>query len=285
MNSLNKTTVVSLTNKSGGSVAKGDVVVLSGSTANAFTTTTSAALATDMVGVVVEPSGIADNASGMVALAGYVGQVNLSASASLGDTFGTHTVAKQAAPHAAIVAGDFGEVLGTGATPAAQLWGVPVQSAGAGPSPEIYALIQDQKAHGSTGGSSTTNGWVVRDLNTEVTDTGGCVTLGSNQMTLTAGTYRISASAPAYQVAAHRIKLYNATDALDVLLGTSEFCYSATIQNRSWLHGQFTIGSGKALEIRHYTQNPIADQGLGVYGEYGGSNPEIFTEVELWKVG
>ena len=40
MNSLNKTTVVSLTNKSGGAVAKGDVVVLSGSTANAFTTTT-----------------------------------------------------------------------------------------------------------------------------------------------------------------------------------------------------------------------------------------------------
>jgi hypothetical protein len=281
MNSLNKTVVVSLTNKSGGAVAKGDVVVLSGAVANAFITTTSAALATDMVGVVVEPNGIAADATGMVALGGYVGQVNLSASASLGDTFGTHSVAKQAAPHAAIMAGDFGEVLTTGATPAAQLWGVPVQAA-----TQPYALIQDQKPYLTMGGSSTNSGWVTRNLNTKVTDTGGCVTLGGNQMTLAAGTYRIAASAPACQVASHRIKLYNATDAANILLGTSEYAYSVTLQNRSWLHGQFTIGSGKALEIRHFTQIPIADQGLGVYGETGGgSDVEIFTEVELWKVG
>lgn len=130
MNALNRTTVVLLTNKSGGAVARGDVVILDSTTASAFTTTTSAALATDMIGVVVDAAGIAANAQGMIALMGYVGQVNLSASASLGDTFGTHSAAKQAAPHSAVAIGDFGQVLGTGTTPAAMLWGQATQYVG-----------------------------------------------------------------------------------------------------------------------------------------------------------
>jgi hypothetical protein len=130
---LQRITQAVLTNKSGGSVALGDVVIIDSSTASSFTTTTTSPFLNGVIGVVIEPNGIASNAAGMVAFAGPVPQINLSGSASLGDLFKTHTVAKQAVRHAAgIVAGDFGVVLGTGTTPPALLWGLPAGATGAG---------------------------------------------------------------------------------------------------------------------------------------------------------
>ena len=121
---LNRVMVSVLTNKSGGPVAQGDVVIVDSANAAAFTTTTVGAYTEGSLGVVVEPNGIADSATGLVAFCGYVPKISLSGSASLGDLFKTHTAAKQAVRHAApSVTGDFGEVLGTGATPAAMLWG------------------------------------------------------------------------------------------------------------------------------------------------------------------
>ncbi len=126
---LNRTVTALLTNKSGGSVAKGDVVIIDLTTASSFTTTTTGAYVDGQIGVVLEPNGIANNGIGMVAVGGFVPQINLSSSASLGDLFKTHTVAKQAVRHAAPrVSGDFGEVLGTGTTPPAMLFGSPVQA-------------------------------------------------------------------------------------------------------------------------------------------------------------
>lgn len=118
-----RSTVARLTNKSGGAVAVGDVVILSSANAGAFTTTTSAAQTDDWVGVVIET--IADNASGRVCLFGYVSQINLSASASLGDYVLTHSVAKQGVPSSSNSNGVFGQVLGTGTSPAAIIWGKP----------------------------------------------------------------------------------------------------------------------------------------------------------------
>lgn len=130
---LQRLTQANLTNKSGGSVAQGDVVVVDLTTAASFTTTTTSPFINGQIGVVLEPNGIANTALGMVAFSGPVPKINLSASASLGDLFKTHTVAKQAVRHAAgILAGDFGIVLGTGASPAALLWGLPAGATGAG---------------------------------------------------------------------------------------------------------------------------------------------------------
>lgn len=130
---LNRSEVLLLTNKSGGSVAQGDVVIIDSTTAASFTTTTTGAYVAGKIGVVLEPNGIASDAIGLIAFSGYVPKVTLSGAASLGDLFKTHTVAKQAVRHAApAVTGDFGEVLGTGTSPAAILWGLPVGAAGAG---------------------------------------------------------------------------------------------------------------------------------------------------------
>jgi hypothetical protein len=121
---LGRTEVALLTNKSGGSVAQGDVVIVDTANASAFTTTTSSAYVSGRIGVVLEPNGIASNGVGLVAFSGYVPVINLSGTGSIGDLVKTHTVAKQGVRHSAPqVAGDFAQVLGTTATPAALLFG------------------------------------------------------------------------------------------------------------------------------------------------------------------
>ncbi len=123
---LNRTTQVLLTNKSGGAVAYGDVVVLDNTNANGFTTTTTAGLSTRGLGVILEPLGIANNASGMVAIGGWCPQVNLNTAAAVGQFIKTHTVAGQGTPHASPqVEGDFAVALSASATPAANLFGSP----------------------------------------------------------------------------------------------------------------------------------------------------------------
>lgn len=127
---LNRTEVAYLQNKSGVLLAQGAVVIVSPANVSAFTTTTTPSYSNGMIGVVLEPAGIANNAYGAIALSGYVPKINLSSSASLGDLFSTHTVAGQAACHAVpVITGDFGMVLGTGASPAAILYGMPSQIA------------------------------------------------------------------------------------------------------------------------------------------------------------
>ncbi len=117
--------VDTLTNKSGGAVAYGDVVVLDSSNDSAFTTDTSGAY-TGIVGVCIEPNGIANNASGRIQTAGPVAQINCSASVTRGHYLKTHTVAKQAADAGTSrVVGAFAKTKTTSATPSAILFGFP----------------------------------------------------------------------------------------------------------------------------------------------------------------
>jgi hypothetical protein len=130
---LGRTEQALLTNKSGGALVQGDVVIVDTANAAAVTTTTTSAYVSGRVGVVLEPNGIANNATGMIAFSGYVPIINLSATGNIGDSVKTHTVAKQGVRHAAPqVAGDFAQVLGTTATPAALLFGTVQLGSGTG---------------------------------------------------------------------------------------------------------------------------------------------------------
>jgi hypothetical protein len=82
-----------LTNKSGGALEEGDVVVADASNDNAFTTTTTAN-DVDVIGVVKES--IANNATGRVSVAGIV-TVKVQGNVARGDFLATSTTAKRAA--------------------------------------------------------------------------------------------------------------------------------------------------------------------------------------------
>ncbi len=148
-----------------------------------------------------------------------------------------------------------------------------------------YILLQDRETQNTNGGTFTQGAWRTRVLNTEVIDTGNNCSLASNQFTLSAGTYRIRASAPAAAVGTHQTQLYNATAAAVVtdtngnaIVGTSE--YSPAEQGRSILEGRFTVAASQALELRHQCQTTHTTNGLGVASNF---TTEVYAMVELEK--
>lgn len=110
------------TNKSGGSVIKGDVLIPDTTNDNAFTTTTTAGYTG---GVWIADETIPNNAVGRVVLQGHVTLVNVNAAVTRGNYGSTHTVAKQATDAgAARTAGTFCRFTTGGATPEADIWPV-----------------------------------------------------------------------------------------------------------------------------------------------------------------
>lgn len=150
-----------------------------------------------------------------------------------------------------------------------------------------YWNIVDQKTPGTPGGTFTQAAWQTRTLNTTIgsnTITGS--SLLNNQFTLPSGTYRINVSAPAYTVNRHKAKLRNITDSSDTLIGTSEYNApsTGTVVTSSLIKGIFTITSSKVFEIQHQCQTTSgATNGFGVESNFG--VVEIYTQVEIWKIG
>lgn len=146
---------------------------------------------------------------------------------------------------------------------------------------DTYSLIIDQKADGIDGGNFVATTRQPRVLNTTVADTGpNVVSIVGNQIELTAGTYRIRASAPAFgSVLNHKIRLQNVTTPTTLLVGTSE--YAATIQTRSFLNGRFTVAAAQKLELQHWGANANAGDGMGQ--ATGSGDVEVYAMVELAK--
>ena len=145
-------------------------------------------------------------------------------------------------------------------------------------SPSV-AWIRDLKASGISGGATTGGTTVQRDLNTLAGDS-TFVSLASNQFMLAPGTYEIEASAPAYQVNRHQIRLHNVTDGSYPIIGTSQQSFG-DFATRSFLQGQISISTAMTFSIEHYTQTSQA-QGFGqsVSSSFG----ELYTTVKVTKL-
>lgn len=95
-------------------------------------------------------------------------------------------------------------------------------------------LVVDEKAAGTDGGNSTSGSWMTRTLNTVKFNTISGASLSRNQVTLPAGTYKITASAPVYQALQHIIRVYNVTDSATAISGLSDYAYSAAMHGRAY---------------------------------------------------
>ena len=167
-----------------------------------------------------------------------------------------------------------GQVLTTQGASLTPAWSTP--SAGL-----IYAVIADQKAQGSNGGSFTSGAWRTRDLNTEITDINGIVSLSSNQFILAAGNYLVRWSAPADAVNTHQSRLYNVTDASVVSVGTSAYSvaggYAVTTSDGS---ARVSIAGTKFFRVEHQCTTTTAGTGFGRGGNF---TTEQYTIVEIFK--
>ena len=123
-------TVAYLTNRTGGTVTPGAVVLISGVNPQSFVATAVEGQSAEMIGVSLDT--ITNNDTGRILTHGYAPQINLDVAAVLGDWIETDGVALQGTPVAAPEEGVFAQVLEIGTTPAAIIGPHPQPAGGAG---------------------------------------------------------------------------------------------------------------------------------------------------------
>ena len=143
-----------------------------------------------------------------------------------------------------------------------------------------YAQLQDVKGSGTQGGSFTNGGWRTRDLNTEQEDTDNIVTLSSNQFTLGAGNYHISAHACAVGVNNHAIRLYSITNNAIVIMGFSHKNQEENVSEYARLEGRVILGGNMVFEIQHQCSTTVTTHG---FGAYHGFADNVYTTVQIYK--
>lgn len=146
-----------------------------------------------------------------------------------------------------------------------------------------HAHIQDKKAQGVAGQAITGAAWRVRELNYEVYDPLGLVTISSNQLVFnTAGTYEIEAVGTlliAVSSALGRHRLWDATAASVIAWGIN-MRLNASTTVESAVRGRITVTTPKAVEFQSYTQtNSITGGAVNSAGE-----EERYSDVFITKL-
>lgn len=120
-------------------------------------------------------------------------------------------------------------------------------------------------------------------VNTEDFDPNGIVSLSSNQFTLAAGTYTIQCFAEVNYGTSNnntKARLYNVTDGVDVLLGSTTFATPNQGTGVPCVVGAFTIGAGKALEFQVRVSANTTAMAASNFGV-----SEVYTQILITKVG
>ena len=157
--------------------------------------------------------------------------------------------------------------------------------AGGTGNPISVAVIADEKS-ASTNSQTLNTSFTTRELNTELSDADGIVSISSNQFTLGAGTYLITWSAPAYKVNRHITQLYDVTSTNVLPEGQTAFSGAATDeQQTSTGAAVHTITTNNVYEIQHIVQTARTTDGGGIaLGGTGGGANNIFTYVTIYKL-
>ncbi len=143
--------------------------------------------------------------------------------------------------------------------------------------------VRDEKAANTGGGTFTQGDWRTRTLNTVVTNEISGASLASDQITLPAGTYEITAYAPAYRCGRHKAKLRDTTNTTDLIIGSSQYSTANDGPTpTSDVHGRFTLSGEVVLELQHQCAATRADLGFGVESNF--SVVEVYAEVMIKKI-
>ena len=144
------------------------------------------------------------------------------------------------------------------------------------------AVLQDQEAQNTQGGTFTSGAWQTRVLNTEVSDASAIVTLSSNRFTPIAGTYLILARAPAYQVRSHQLRIQNVTAATTAAIGGSQYVDPGdTVVGDATVEGVIVANGTDAYELQHQAHTTANTNGLGNAANF---TTEVYASVTLIKI-
>jgi hypothetical protein len=142
-------------------------------------------------------------------------------------------------------------------------------------------VFLDRRSSGTDAGSFVSGSWITRELNYVQNDNTSAITLSSNQLTITPGTYIFDISCPAYGVNKHQARLFNVTLGSTIINGSCAFPSGSSVLTTSIIKGQETFSSTTVLEIQHQCQLTRLTDGLGIASNFG--SEEIYTQVSITK--
>lgn len=138
-----------------------------------------------------------------------------------------------------------------------------------------HAVLEDQKASGTAGQTLTNAVWVTRNLNTEVRDPSGIVSIASNEFTVTVDCW---CEFSTVVCSTTKSRLYNVTDAAIVAEGTYPGVFSGQSGNpNSAGGGLLTAGKTYRVESRCGTGGNTAA------GTAASQGVEVYARVLLWR--
>lgn len=143
-----------------------------------------------------------------------------------------------------------------------------------------HAVICDEKGHDVSGGTFTSGEFRTRDLNTELFDPDGIVSITDNTFTLSAGIYVINWRCPAIDVDRHVSRLYNQTSSSIVAIGSTGHS-NGNIQDYTFGSTRVTITSDTVFRVEHRGQTTKNTLGFGVAHNFSGTNNR-YTYVEIF---
>ena len=145
----------------------------------------------------------------------------------------------------------------------------------------LLAKVHDSGTSTTYFGAYTTGDWRTRDLDTEISDEDGIVTISSNQFTLQAGNYFIRFACAMYHCGNHAIRLRNITDSSTAGVGEPNYSYTYSSMLMTTGTCRVSIDSAKVFEVQGYPSITKASNGMGfamVNGPCHSVRVEIFKE-------
>ena len=144
-----------------------------------------------------------------------------------------------------------------------------------------YAILTHEKANNTHGSGFGTGSYVTRELNTEVADPDGIVSVSGNHFTLQAGSYLIDSMSIIHRGNQSQSRLYNVTDSSVVQYGMSVHSSDGNSGNvLSPVVARVTIGSAKAFRIESRVTNSDGENS-GLANNFG--NTQIYSIIKIFK--
>jgi hypothetical protein len=144
-------------------------------------------------------------------------------------------------------------------------------------SPSV-AIFREEQAQGTYGGGYTSGSFVTRTLNTTVLNNIAGCSLASSEVTLPAGTYRMTAMLPGYGALGWAVgRIQNITDATTLFQGQNTFFTTGQGQMVP-IDTVITLAAQKAVAFQFRAANTVATDGLGNRINTSGIT-EVFSTV------
>lgn len=150
------------------------------------------------------------------------------------------------------------------------------------------AVFEEVEGVGAPGGFGIAGSWGTRQLDTVRVSSGASISLNPTTavITLQPGIYHVEASAPAYFVNGHRIRLENISIGSTALLGTSEWTQNggSQVQTRSFIDGYVrVIGGPDDFELQHLIEASTDGTSLGQPCNAPGT-PEVYATMSITRI-